>query len=340
MKTLIAIFISTVFFCAGCVTVQQQTPQNLNISAPTATPQRPTPSPTKTPVVDTQLQKEVTDIAGELDGKVGVYAVEIESGRSIALREKDHYPMQSVVKLPIAMTVLSMVDQRKLQLGQIVNVATDDMTSTNQRSPIRDLNPDGTQLSIEELLKAAVSESDGTAADVLQRIAGGADAVQRHVESLGVTDMKIKYSHKEFSREWSLQYENWATPIATVDLLRDLWTNGSLSKASTEMLLRFMTESHNPDNRLLGMLPKGTVVAHKTGTGGTQGGVTSAINDVGIITLPNGKHVLIAVYIQDSTHKGGANAHETIAKIAKAVYEKWSGVKIDAANSNANRKSH
>jgi beta-lactamase class A len=86
------------------------------------------------------------------------------------------------------------------------------------------------------------------------------------------------------------------------------------------------------------MLPKGTVVAHKTGTGGTQGGMTSAINDVGIITLPTGKHVLIAVYIQDSTHKR-APAHETIAKIAAAVFEKWSGVKIAAANSNTNRRS-
>jgi beta-lactamase class A len=321
------------------VTVQQQASQNTNPGSPTATPQRPTPSPTQTPVVDTQLQKQLTDIAGEVDGKVGVYAVEIESGRTIALNEKDHYPMQSVVKLPIAMTVLSMVDEGKLQLGQIVNVATDDMTSTNQRSPIRDQFPQGTQMTLEDLIKNAIVESDGTAADVLQRVAGGADAVQRHVESLGVYDMKIKYSHKEFGREWSFQYENWATPLATVDLLRRLWTNASLSKASADMLLRFMTESHNPDNRLLGLLPKGTLVAHKTGTGGTQGGMTSAINDVGIITLPNGKHVLIAVYIQDSTHKG-TPAHETIAKIAAAVFEKWSGVKIEAANSNTNRKSH
>ena len=102
-----------------------------------------------------------------------------------------------------------------------------------------------------------------------------------------------------------------------------------------------MTESNNPDDRILGLLPKGTIVAHKTGTGGTQNGLTSALNDVGIITMPNGNHVVIAVLVGDSTgnHQDRAG---TIAKIAKAVFDKWSGLPPEPAktgNTNVPRRS-
>jgi beta-lactamase class A len=250
--------------------------------------------------------------------------------------------MQSVVKVPISMTILKMVEEGKLRLDQMVNVQENDMTVTNQRSPIRDANPGGTQMTVEELLKAAISESDGTASDVLQRIAGGAEGVQRYLESLAITDMKIKYSHKEFGREWAYQYDNWATPAATVNMLRTLsparaasGREQGLSKGSADLLLRFMTESNNPDNRLLGMLPEETLVAHKTGTGGTQDGVTSATNDVGIITLPDGRHIAIAVYIQDSK-TDGAKPSEAIARIARAVFDKWSGVEKSEPVKTAN----
>jgi len=338
MRSLIGVLLFASVFYFGCTPTppQSQRSENANTTTPAETPKTSeTRNPTPTPLPDRELAREIAEIAKGVDGKIGVYAVLIESNQAVALNESQHFPMQSVVKLPIAMTVLSMVDQGKLRLDQIVNVASDDMTSTNQRSPIRDANPNGIQMTIEELLKAAISESDGTAADVLQRVAGGAESVQRYVESLGVNDIQIKYSHKEFGSEWLRQYDNWATPNATVDLLRILWDSSinagsepGISQRNAKLLLQFMTESHNPNNRLLGMLPKETVVAHKTGTGGTQDGVTSAINDVGMITLPDGKHVAIAVYIKDSTHKG-EKASEVIAKIAKAIFDKWSLAKTD-----------
>ena len=325
MRTKRIIFVFSLLICAGCVSVQQPN-ENAKEALPASTPQSRPPAPKQTPAADVDLQNEVAVIASEVNGKVGVYAELIAPGphKSISLRENDQFPMQSVVKVPISMAVLKMVDDGKLRLDQLVGVQESDMTVANQRSPIRDANPTGTQTTVEELLKAAVSESDGTASDVLQRIAGGAGGVQRYLESLGVIDMKIAWSHKEFGQEWSRQYENFATPKGTVELLKDLLSGEGVSQAKSDLLLKFMTESNNPDNRLLGMLPKETPVAHKTGTGGTQGGVTSAINDVGIMTLPDGSRIVIAVYIQDSK-SDRANPSETIAKIAKAVFDKWSG---------------
>ena len=345
MKFKLMTFVFAAVFCAGCAAT---VPQNKNTSA--VAPSVPQPAQTQfatpTPIIDTQLQAEIAEIAKEAKGKVGVYAVEIETGKSAGLDENGHYAMQSVVKVPISMNVLKMVDEGRLKLDQMVNIQETDMASANQRSPIRDRAPQGSQMILEDVIRDAIIESDGTASDVMQRVAGGAASVQSYVDSLGVADIKIVWSHREFGTEWSRQYENWLTPRSAANLFEKLLSFSSnaktasadankLTAGSADLLLRFMTESKNPDDRILGLLPAGTPVAHKTGTGGTQNGVTSALNDVGIITMPNGNHVVIAVLVGDSTgnHQDRAG---TIAKIAKAVFDKWSGAQKSEPVKSAN----
>jgi beta-lactamase class A len=351
MRSPIATLLLGTFFYFGCARIApQEQYENGNSVTPTDTPkpETPTPSPSPTPTPNTELGKEIAEIAKEANGTVGVYAVVIETGDSVEISGNERFALQSVVKLPVSMSVLKMVDDGKLRLDQLVNVEESDLTTMNQKSPIRDQNPQGTQMFLEDIIKAAVSESDGTASDVLQRLAGGASAVQAYVESLGIRDMKVVWSHKQFSSEWSRQYDNWTTPAASVELLRKLWTSSAnnsassaISKSSADLLLKFMTESNNPKNRILGLLPEGTVVAHKTGTGGRQDGITSVIADVAIITLPNGKHFAIAIYVGDSTGNGLERSH-AIASIAKAAFDTWSGVPTseasNAANSNSRRK--
>jgi beta-lactamase class A len=351
MRSPIATLLLATFFYFGCARIApQERYENANSVTPpdTPKPETPTPSPSPTPTPNTELQKEIAEIAKEAKGTVGVYAVLIETGDSVGISGNERFALQSVVKLPVSMSVLKMVNEGKLRLDQLVNIQESDLTTMNQKSPIRDQNPMGTQMFLEDILKAAISESDGTASDVLQRLAGGAPAVQAYVESLGIRDMKIVWSHKQFSSEWSRQYDNWTTPVGSVELLRKLWASSTensassaISKSSADLMLKFMTESNNPKNRILGLLPEGTVVAHKTGTGGRQDGITSVIADVAIITLPNGKHLAIAIYVGDSTGSGVERA-DAIAKIAKAAFDTWSGEPrseaSNSANSNGRRK--
>jgi beta-lactamase class A len=81
-----------------------------------------------------------------------------------------------------------------------------------------------------------------------------------------------------------------------------------------------MIESTPGAKRLKRLLPAGTIVAHKTGTSGTEKGITAATNDIGIITLPGGKHLAIAVFVSDSP-ADDATREGVIARIAKAVWD-------------------
>lgn len=272
---------------------------------------------------DAELQKQIEQIAAAAKGKVGVRAILLETGQAVSLNPKERFPMQSVYKLPIGMAVLEQVDAGKLKLSQRVRIEKSDYLKKEQHSPIRDRNPEGAEMSLEELLRFAVSESDGVASDVALRMAGGAEAVMKYLHGLKVTEIIVANSEKEIGQDWETQYRNWASPEGAVTLLRAIHERRGLSEQSMAILLKFMTDSPTGPKRLKGLLPKGALVAHKTGTSGRNaGGVTAATNDIGIITLPNGRHVAIAVFVSDSP-ADDATREGVIARVAEAVWNKW-----------------
>ncbi|HYO92341.1 MAG TPA: serine hydrolase, partial [Pyrinomonadaceae bacterium] len=138
-----------------------------------------------------------------------------------------------------------------------------------------------------------------------------------------VTEIIVANSEKEIGQDWETQYRNWASPEGAVTLLKAIHERRGLSEQSMALLLKFMTDSPTGPKRLKGLLPKSAVVAHKTGTSGRNAsGITAATNDIGIITLPNGRHVAIAVFVSDSP-TDDATREGVIARIAKAVWDKW-----------------
>lgn len=140
---------------------------------------------------DLKLQKQFAEIAVDAKGKVGVAAVVIETGESAYLNSNERFAMQSVYKLPIAMAVVKKVQKRSLKLDQKVAVTKKDFVAPGQRSPIRDRFPNGTELTLEELIRLSISESDGTASDVQLRLLGGPQAVQKYLTEIGIEDMKV-----------------------------------------------------------------------------------------------------------------------------------------------------
>ncbi|MGD9563422.1 MAG: class A beta-lactamase [Pyrinomonadaceae bacterium] len=288
----------------------------------------PTPGAvvTKTPAAkqapDTQLEQQFAEIAKEAKGKVGVAAFVIETGQNASLNGDEKFAMQSVYKLPISMAVMKQVSAGKFRSDHEVEIKKEDFVAKGQASQLRDNFPDGTKIPLWHVIEYAITQSDGTASDVLMNLAGGADEVQKYVNEIGITDMAIKSTEKELGKDVKVQYENFSTPNAAIALLTELKTGASLERERGKLIMDFMNEAVTGPNRLRGMLPESAYVAHKTGTSGTRDGVTAATNDIGIIQLPNGNTLLIAVFVGDS--KADEKTREAvIAKAAKAAWDKW-----------------
>lgn len=267
------------------------------------------------------LATQLEAIAAAAHGHVGAAVRVLETGESAGIRRDEHFHMQSVYKLPIAMAVLREIERGHLQLDQPVRIAKSELVPPGLHSPIRDQHPEGEfAMPLREILRYAISESDGTASDVLLRLAGGPDQVTEYIRSLGVHDLTVATSEVEMSRGEAVQYRNWSTPDAMLELLAALQTGRGITPSHRTELLRWMTEGPTGPKRIKGLLPPGTVVAHKTGTSGTAAGLTRATNDVGIVTLPDGRHLLIAVFVSDSSADPDIR-EGVIAKIARAAWD-------------------
>jgi beta-lactamase class A len=268
------------------------------------------------------LQQRLPDLARLAHGKVGVAITIAETGETIAGLDGDTpFPMQSVYKLPIAMAVLEQVDQGKLSLEQPVRVEQQDFVSPGQYSPVRDQHPDGVTLPLRELLRLTVAESDGTTSDVVMRLAGGASRIDAYLRGLGISSINVVDTEQAMGRDDALQYRNAATPNGAVALLQALQTGKTLSPTSRGLLNEFLTKGTRGARRIAGRLPPGTLVAHKPGTSGTnRQGVTAATNDIGLVRLPDGRHLGIAVFVSDAT-ADDADRDATIAAIARAAWD-------------------
>jgi beta-lactamase class A len=105
-----------------------------------------------------------------------------------------------------------------------------------------------------------------------------------------------------------------------VKTLKAFYKGMFLSKRSTIFLMDIMTKTNTGMAKLPGLLPK-VRMARKTGSSGKmKNGLTIAENDSGIVTLSNGKHYAIAVFVKDSMESEEVNCG-MIAQISKIVWD-------------------
>jgi beta-lactamase class A len=266
------------------------------------------------------LQQQIRSLAAAAQGKVSVACSLPNSNLNCDLSPHARPPMQSVFKLPLAVVALHQVEQGTLSLDQPVRFLPSDRFLPKPYSPFQDQYPEaGVDIPLRELLRLAVSLSDNTAADVILRVIGGPGVVNAYLESIGVAGFHLQDNEQALHHDEKLQYRNWFEPAAAVQLLRLLSDRSPLSAEHTRILLEWMVTSPTGAHRLKGDLPAGTVVMHKTGSSDTVSSLTAATNDIGLITLPDGRRLAIAIFVSDSA-VGDATRDAVIAHIAAAVY--------------------
>jgi beta-lactamase class A len=295
------------------------------------------------------LDREIAQIAQASGGTVGVSAMDLESGKVFGLRASEPFPMASVFKLPLAMWFL---DQKVIPLDAFTKL--DNSSLRLFRSPIADHWPRDVMFTYEELLELTIVESDNTAADALLSV----NAVNAYLRKLGITGIRVDRGEGQMAldyagvtnippqNEWTLDWFNramaavprdqqraaaqrflvdqrdTATPEAMLKLLRMLVEGKALSKSHTTLLLDLMRKAVPGAARMKAGLPAETSVAHRPGTGFDNEGVNLCTNDVGVVTLPNGNHLLVAVFLKGS-NRDIATREQTIAKITRALFDAW-----------------
>ena len=308
--------------------------------------------PTQSAAQDTKkLERAVARLARASGGTLGVSAIHIETGRRVSFNGGERFPMASVYKFPIALRLLQRVERGEVKLDDPVKLGEFDFRIGY--SPIAEMaNNTPVTFTVGRLLELMLGESDNTASDALLRLAGGPAAVTARLRELGVKEIDINRPEGQLimdhrgvreyppesqwtlsmferlnqnisqaereaaSRRYAEDPRDTSSPDAMADLLVKLHRREVLTQpANVERVLQIMTETPTGPARLKGLLPAGTIVAHKTGS---MGGTT---NDVGLITLPDGSgHLAIAIFVKGSP-KDQPERERAIAEIARTIYD-------------------
>lgn len=269
----------------------------------------------------TALQQQVQTIAVDAKGTVSVACSLPGIALNCDLNPHGHPPMQSVFKLPLAIAVLHRVEQGKLTLDQPVRFLPDDRILPHVYSPLQDQYPQANvDVPLRDLLEKSVSLSDNVAADILLRIVGGPQIVDDYIRSLGNVGFHLRDSERVLHQDVQAQYRDWWEPAGAVQLLRRLSDHSPLTPDHTALLLHWMQSTPQRLARISRQLPPGTAVAHKTGTSDVDNGLAHATNDIGLITLPDGRRLAIAIFVTDS-RADEATRTNVIARIARAAYD-------------------
>ncbi len=285
-----------------------------------------------TAFTQTSPQAKVAAIAKDVKGTVSVSCMLPGTKLNCDLNPHNHPPMQSMYKYPLALTALHLADTGKLlpnqRPGESMDVTLDRTVRflpadiiPGSYSPLTDRYPKANvDVTLRELVRLAVGQSDNGAEEVLIRLVGGPPVVQSYIRSLGVSAFHLVYSERDLDRDENLQYQDWIEPAAAVQLLECLVNNPPISPVANAFLLQTMTDSVTGPGRLRAGLPPNTDLAHKTGSSGTHGGITAATNDIGLVTLPDGRRLAIAVFVTDS--RADEDTREgVIARIGRAAYD-------------------
>lgn len=299
------------------------------------------------------LESRVASIAARAGGDVGVGLRHLPSGETVLVRGAERFPMFSVYKLPIAMTLLKRVDEGTQLLDMKVKLGHDDLRPGVSTGISGRVATDGWMYTVRELIEAAIAASDNTASDAILSRAGGPAAVTAYVRGLGIADLRVDRAEIEMAADlygvtlpdrarWTLERLNallsrapavpkqaatrrylhedprdTTTPEAALALLGRVHARNALKPDTAALVMDVMRKTTTGDRRIRALLPPGTV-ANKTGSG------PGTTNDVGIVTLPGASgHVAIVVFVRDSP-RDDAHRERAIAEIARAAYDHWS----------------
>lgn len=264
---------------------------------------------------ESDLTERLRAISSRANGAVGVAVIHVETGRTVSIDGAKQFPLYSVFKLPVAITVLKLAEEKRLQLEKKIRVTPADVAPGSQFN--LDLWRKPVERSVLELMQLSIVRSDNTSTDKLLELIGGPAVVTERMRQLGFMNIDIHSSTREFAARRTNPNTGSAEDLAR--LLAQLQKAEMLAPGNREILLGFMVRAMIGDKRLRGDLPKDTPVADKTGTG--EAGSTT--NDVGLITLPDGKgHLAVAVLITGSKLPA-ASQEKLIAELARLAFDAY-----------------
>jgi beta-lactamase class A len=233
------------------------------------------------------IARKLAELETSFDGRIGILTINTANNQRIQYRADERFPIQSTFKVMAVSAILkqSMTDKHFLQ--QKVTYKKQDLVFW---SPITEKHlADG--MTISELCAAAMMYSDNTATNLIVKKLGGPSAVTAFARSIGDNTFRIDSWEPELNSNPS-DPRDTSTLTAMEKSLQKLTLGNVLASPQREQLITWMKGNTTGDTRIRAGVPKGWIVADKTGAGDDYG----ISNDIGIIWPPSCAPIVVTIY--------------------------------------------
>lgn len=258
-------------------------------------------------IVDFQRLREELEAIGK-GRTLSIYFEYLPTGANINVNKDLTIWPASLIKVPIAMAAMKKVEKGDWGLSnELVILDTD----KDKEFGTLYQKPTGTTITIENLLKESLVNSDNTAHFVLLRNLEN-DEIENLYRHLGLGDIIDDMKRAP----WERSSDNRITAKRYSIFFRSLYNATFLEPAYAEQFIDILAK--NKDDQYLGsVIPEDIAFAHKTGIREDD----QVYADSGIVYVPHRPYILTVMVQLKGDAKSEDHARTIMADISKRVYE-------------------
>jgi beta-lactamase class A len=233
------------------------------------------------------VEEKFKNLETSFEGRIGLYAINTANNQTIQYRALERFPVQSTFKVMAVSDILKKSETDNSLLKQKITYTKQDLVFW---SPITEKHvADG--MTIFDLCAAAMMYSDNTATNLIVKKLGGPQAVTAFARSIGDNTFRVDGWEPDLNSNPN-DLRDTSTPKVMEKSLQKLTLGNALTSSKRNQLVTWMKGNTTGDTRIRAGVPKGWIVADKTGAGNDYG----ISNDIGIIWPPNCAPIVITIY--------------------------------------------
>lgn len=268
------------------------------------------------------LRHDVNTILARTRATIGM-ALIVDGRDTVTVQNRNIFPLMSVFKLHQAIALCHEFEQRGTSVDTMLTIRRDELNPDTWSPMLKDVSGEEFSMPVRELLRYTLTLSDNNASNLMFSRLVSVEATDSFMATLLPREsFNISVSEAEMQRDHVLSRANSSTPLSVALLLERLYNDSIVSPTNKTLICRLLGECQTGVDRISEPLAdvKGIAIAHKTGSGYRDSkGRLIAHNDAARITLPDGRHYTLVVFVMDM-EGDEKDASDVISRISAAVY--------------------
>lgn len=251
--------------------------------------------------------KEFSQLEKKFDARLGVYAIDTGTNRTIAYRPNERFAFASTYKALAAGVLLQQNSTEKL--NEVITYTKDDLM---EYSPVTEKHVD-TGMTLGQIAEAAVRSSDNTAGNILFNKIGGPKGYEKALRQMGDRVTMADRFETELNEAIPGDIRDTSTAKAIATNLKAFTVGNALPADKRKILTEWMKGNATGDKLIRSGVPTDWVVGDKSGAGsyGTR-------NDIAIVWPPNRAPIIIAI-LSSKDEKEATYDNKLIADAAEVI---------------------